>query len=236
MKIKLFCIPFAGGSASIYYKWRKYFEDRIEIYPIELAGRGTRFNEKAFTNIPDIVSDIYNSIKHEINEGPYMIFGHSMGALISYELIHMIIKNGHSEPIHAFFSGKGAPHLKGFKDKVHKLSDDEFIKEVYSLGGTPKELLEEKEILKIFLGILRADYEAIETYKYFNRSEKFRFSITVFNGIEDKLTQDNITQWSCHTQKKCDIYNFHGGHFFINDNIKEMREIIESRALDYLDN
>lgn len=228
-KVKLFCIPYAGGSSSIYLSWKKYFKEEIEIYPVELAGRGKRFDEKPYTNMEDILNDIYNSIKDDINDGEYMIFGHSMGALLAYELIHMINENGDNKPKHAFFSGKGAQHIPVLKESIYKLSDHEFMKKVYSLGGTSKELLDTKELLEIFIGVLKADYEAIDKYEYHDRRYKFEFPISILNGIEDKLTKDCISEWSIHTEKECNIYNFPGGHFFINNNIKEISEIIKSK-------
>ena len=228
-KVKLFCIPYAGGSASIYLRWKKYFKEQVEIYPIELAGRGKRFDERPYTNVEEILNDIYASIKDKINDGQYMIFGHSMGAILAYELIHLINSKGDRKPQHVFFSGKGAPHIQAFKESIYTLPDDEFMKKIYSLGGTSKKLLEEKELFKIFITILKADYEAIEKYEYRDRSYKFEFPISILNGIEDKLTKGCIYQWRIHTEKECDVYDFPGGHFFVNDNIKEISEIIQSK-------
>ncbi len=228
-KIKLFCLPYAGGSATIYLKWRQYLNDNIEIYPVELPGRGARFNEKPYTNVKDMIEDISITIMNEINDCEFMIFGHSMGAILAYELIHKFNIMGIHKPKHAFFSGRGAPHLPVLKEDAYLLPEDEFTKKVFSLGGMPRLLLEQKEILNIFIKILKADYEAIEKYEYSNRDYKFEFPISVLNGVDDLLTQNCISQWDIHTMKECDIYNFKGGHFFINDYIKEITEIILSK-------
>lgn len=230
-KVRIFCIPYAGGSASIYNKWKKYVGSDFELIPIELSGRGSRFNERLYTTINDIVNDIYNNIKSLIDDGMYMIFGHSMGALITYELICKIIEEGDNQPIHAFFSGKVAPHIKGDNNNYHKQSDDKLIEEVFSLGGTPQELLAQRDLLEMFLPIIRADYQAVETYEYNGEKQRFDFPITVFNGVNDKLTKNNIEEWSIYTTKEFKIYNFNGGHFFINDNIKEICKIIEESAI-----
>lgn len=234
-KLKLFCIPYAGGSASIYHKWKKYFEDYVDIYPIELAGRGRRFGETPYSDLNDIVDDAYDNIKYMINDGPYMILGHSMGALIAFELIYKIKEKGDNVPIHTYFSGKGAPQINSYEDRICHLPDKEFMEEVFSLGGTPKELLQEKELLELFTRILRADYEAIENYKYIDRLDKFEFPISIFNGRDDKLTRKKIVNWNIHTKKECRIYNFEGGHFFINDKIKELSDIINRDVNEYYD-
>lgn len=234
-KIKIFCIPYAGGSATIYNKWKRYIGNEFEIIPVELAGRGSRFNERLYTRINDVVNDIYSNIKDLIDDTRYIIFGHSMGVLIAYELVWKIIQEGKNKPIQVFFSGKVAPHINISNNNYHKESDSKLINELFSLGGTPEELLSQRELLDIFLSIIRADYEVIETYNYKSNVEKFDFPINILNGDKDKLTKDNIEEWKDYTNNKFKIYNFDGGHFFINDYIREICEIIEESTLELED-
>jgi medium-chain acyl-[acyl-carrier-protein] hydrolase len=214
----------------VYNKWKKYLHNTIELCPIELAGRGKRFAVPFYSSVEDAVDDIYNSIKVELDRNEYAFWGHSMGSLLAFELEHHVKRFGHKEPVHIFFSGRTPPHFKNDNEKpIHTLPDEEFKNEIRRLGGTPKELFESKELLELFLPILRADYRIIEEYKYFPRNYSFNNSISVFSGKEDvEITPDVLMQWDRYTKNECNIYQFDGGHFFIHDNVKDITNIINS--------
>lgn len=110
-KITLFCFPYAGGSAVAYNKWKKYNNTNIEIIPIELAGRGKRFGEELYDKIEDAVDDVYEIVKSNIN-GPYGLFGHSMGSIIAYELARKINNSNLPNPEYIFVSGRKPPHIE----------------------------------------------------------------------------------------------------------------------------
>ena len=226
-KFKLFCIPHAGGSASVYSKWNKFTQPYIEVVPIELAGRGKRFNENLYSSVNEAVEDIYKIIKDDLKTD-YALFGHSMGSLIAYELAHYIIKLQKDSPKHIFLSGKKAPHIKADNICIDDLSDTEFKDKILSLSGTPKEIFQNKDMLNIFEPILKADLRILDAYKYFERGEKLNCNITILNGKNDNLTINDIWSWKQHTSKSCNIYLFKGGHFYLNENIKDLINIINS--------
>lgn len=223
----LFCLPYAGGSESVYYNWNKYMDD-IKLYPIELRGRGKRSDEKYYKNIKEAVNDIYASIEDKICEEDYALYGHSMGSLLAYELYYKICEMNHKKPKHIFFSGNKAPNIAKERDISYKMSDSLFMKKIIELGGTPKELIEDKEVLEFFLPILKNDIKIIEEYEYEERIEKILCDISVLNGEDDNITQNEIFEWRNHTSKSCNIYNFKGDHFFINDNLQEIIDLIKS--------
>ena len=123
-KIKLFCLPYAGGSASIYNLWYKYLKPDIELIPVELSGRGRRINESGYETLDDAVDDAFNLIRHHILGTEYAMFGHSMGSLISYKLAHKIRKHRLPKANHIFFSGRGAPHVPKSDPRLFHLMDD----------------------------------------------------------------------------------------------------------------
>jgi surfactin synthase thioesterase subunit len=229
--MKLFCLPYAGGSAMIYKNknWERYLDDSIELVPIELAGRGIRYSEKLYGNFNEAVDDIYNLIKGDLDKTDYAIYGHSMGSLLAYELYYKIkqLKNK-SSPRHMFFSGIQPPHLKINHKMIHHLPDKEFEEEIIGLGGTPKEIFENKEVFKFFLPTLRADFKIIEKYNYVEKRDKIDCAITILIGREDKLTKSNIVEWKIQTQSDCNIYSFQGDHFFINSNVERITDIINN--------
>jgi len=226
-KTKLYCFPYAGGSASsIYSKWKNHLKDSIELCPIELAGRGKRFSVPFYNDLDEVVEDVYSIIEADIKSGvDYAFYGHSFGSILSYELAHKINEKGLNPPKHLFFSGNKAPHRREYKN-IHLLPDEEFIQEIIDFGGTPKELLEEKELLNLFLPLLRADFKVNESYQYKDRGTKLDCNITVINGKGDDMTITDITEWNLHTTGNSKFYMFDGGHFFINDKTQDIITII----------
>lgn len=228
--MKLFCFSYAGGSAMIYLKWKNIIDNYIEIVPVELPGRGKRFTEKLCHNMEDVVDDIYSKLEKSFINEDYMLYGHSMGSWIVYYLTNKIIKHGTRLPSRVFLSGKEAPYIKKDSLIYHEMKENEFIEKIYNLGGTPKEVIENKELLDIYIPILINDYKLIETCKYEKPIRKYDFDITIFNGIDDDLDEKDVEGWREYTSKQFKVYNFDGGHFFIHNHTKELLNIIYQQS------
>lgn len=222
----LFCLPYAGGSESIYAKWKKYLNFSINLEPIELSGRGKRFSESFYENLDEAVEDIFESIKYKIKNDEYAIYGHSMGGLLAYELYYKVHNENVTIPKHIFFSGYKPPSVPRNENQIHLLPDMEFIKEVIELGGTPQEVIENKELIQLYTPILRNDFKMIEEYVYNEKKEKIQCDITILNGKEEDITLEEILAWKKHGDKGFKVYNFAGDHFFINNNIENIVNII----------
>lgn len=228
-KVRIFCFPYAGGSAAIYGKWKKYLDKSIELVPVELAGRGRRISESFYDSMSQAVDDIYNIINPLIKQGDYAFYGHSMGTIIAFELCRKIMDKGDRQPLHLFVSGRYPPDLKEESKFLSRLPDDEFFKEIFKLGGTSVGIIENKELRDIFVPILKADYRIIEEYRCINSNKKFDYDITAFTGKADsEVTYSEIEEWKKHTTGQNLVYEFEGNHFFINDKIIEITEIINS--------
>ncbi len=232
IKVKLFCIPYAGGSASFYYKWRKIIPSSIELCPIELAGRGKRVREPFYNSLNEAVDDIFNNIVDKINETPYAILGHSMGSWIVFELYYKIKKAGLKEPMHIFFSGRYPPHIKKAGKVFYKLPDEEFKQEILKIGETPVELFEDKVMASTLISVLKADFKILETYEFLPKNELINCNVTIFNGKEDAdVTNNDLKEWLKYSSKQCDIYEFEGGHFFINLEKESVIKIISNKLI-----
>lgn len=232
-KIILFCLPYGGGSAAVFNSWRKFLDKNIEIRPIEIAGRGSRLEEPFYQNSYEAIDDVYKMIEPLIDNSPYALFGHSLGCLLTYELLIRAMDNKLKEPKHVFFSGLNPPHLDERSSDIHLLPDKEFDIIVQKLGGTPEEFFENKELKDIFIPILRNDYRLYENHKYSNIMKKFNFDISVLNGIDDSSTSlEKVNQWSKYTSQECKIYNFKGGHFFINECQSSVLEVINLNLIN----
>ena len=229
-KVKLFCLPYAGGAAVIYKEWSTKLNAGTELIAIEYAGHGKRSNEPLYKDVTEAIEDVYHLIARQILDGlPYAIYGHSMGAMLAYEVVQKIRENNLPLPLHLFFSGRGAPHIKATKEKIyHELSDAEFQKEIANLGGTPKEFFEYPELMEYLMPILKNDFRISETAHLTTHINPFDFNITIFTGKEEEeLEAEDIHGWMRHTSKTCLVYYFNGGHFFIREEWENIIDIIQ---------
>jgi surfactin synthase thioesterase subunit len=218
--VNLFCLHFAGGNKYSYVPFEEYLDKNIKLITLELPGRGKRFNEPLQTDIHDIVDDLFEQIK-ESESRPYAIFGHSMGAILTYLLTHKIAKSDLPNPIHLFVSGCRAPKVERKPPYYNDLPKDEFVEKIRKMGGCPEEILQSDELMALFEPPLRADFKAIETYKY-TKPDPLKTPMTVFIGNKDKVTWEEAKDWQNETIHKIDIKEFEGNHFFIFDHKKEV--------------
>lgn len=230
--MKLFCLPYAGGSSAIYTTWKNYVNPNIELCPIELAGRGKRFQEPLYNTIEEMVNDVYDQIKDDVEKDSYAIFGHSMGSIIAYELCYKLEEKNARKPVHIFFSGHKAPNIIRDEESIHDLPNEQFKNKLIELGGTPKEFFESKELCDMFIPIIRADFKAVENYIYNGENDKLNTNISVMYGKKEEMTMNEILQWRNHTSGETKIYPFEGDHFFINDNSQNIVNIINHTLLD----
>ncbi|MCP4156644.1 MAG: thioesterase [bacterium] len=230
-KVKLFCFPYAGGSASAYNRWKPLLERAIELRPVELAARGRRMREANYASIDGAVDDVYNIICNDL-DGPYAFFGHSMGSMIAFELAYKIREKGHPGPLHIFFSGRGAPDMpRHDKKQFHDLPDEQFKKDILELGGTPKEFFEHPELLEVFLPLLKGDFMLTETYCHREREKPLECNITALSGKQDEYTIEDIDAWKKHTALNSDIHFFEGTHFFIHEETQKVMDVVNSAIL-----
>ncbi len=228
-QIRLYCFPYAGGSASVFNRWRQLADPRIDLKPIELAARGRRMREPNYKSIDNAVDDVFNLLKNEFSGGSYALYGHSMGSMIAFELAHKIKQNGLPAPLHIFFSGRAAPRItRDGKRKLHHLPEKEFKDQMLEMGGTPKEFFEHPELLEVFLPLLRGDFMLTETYIHPLKNTPLDCNITVLAGLQDEDSRDEVEAWRDYTCGTCNITYFEGGHFFIHEETDKVLGIINN--------
>ncbi len=231
-KIKLFCLPFAGGAASIYDKWESKLSKKIELCPINLAGRGNRFTDKPYADLEEAVDDIYDIIKNNITEdSEYAIFGHSMGALLAYELIQKIQSHGKNGPVHVFFSGRKPVHIPKTEKFYRDMDDLEFQEAVLLLGITPPEIFKNLELKEIFIPLLRSDFTIAETFVDRPEIVPLKCNISALIGKHENITSEEAEQWEFHTTENCSVYYIEGGHFFLLNQLQTVINIINDNLL-----
>ena len=227
--VKLYCLPYAGGSAEIYTKWGSYLDSSIKLRPVELAGRASRYKEPYYNSMREAVDDIVSLIENELEESGYAIFGHSMGSIMAYELVCRLREKNLKPPMHIFFSGRYPPSIRKQGTGMHLLSETEFEQEALELGGISNNLFKFKGLLKTAMETLRADYKIIETHEYDPTIYKLDFNISVLIGKDDVLAApSDMEEWKKYTEKQCAFYYFDGGHFYLHNYVKKIAQIINN--------
>jgi surfactin synthase thioesterase subunit len=217
----------------VYKKWAQYLGPLIDLRPVELAGRGSRANETPCDSIEMLVDDVFDTIRAELLQSPYALFGHSLGACIVHDLAQRIQKSDLRRPEHLFFSGRYAPHLRRPDEKkYHLMENEEFKREVIGLGGTPPEFFEYPELLEFFIPVLKKDFQISETIEPVSTISPFPVDITVFLGKDDDQTPEQCDGWKMYTNRICSIHYFDGGHFFINEHARSVARIISGTLKD----
>ncbi|TYP74342.1 thioesterase II family protein [Aquimarina intermedia] len=225
--IKLFCLPYAGGSASMYRKWESFVDDSIEIIPVELAGRAKRIKDPFYETVADAVQDVVSFLIDRLDDSDYALFGHSMGAMLIYEVALEIEKKNLKKPLHLFFSGRGAPNIKPVKDKnYHLLEGDLFKDKLLELGGTPPQFFEHRELLDLFLPLLKNDFRLASECFVKRELKPFHCNISAFFGKEEDISSEAMIAWKDHSTKMCHLYYLNGDHFFIHESAPAMVKII----------
>ncbi|WP_246204076.1 thioesterase II family protein [Streptomyces tailanensis] len=229
---RLFCLPHAGAGASAYREWQSKVGPDVEVVPVQLPGREARFAEPPVTSAAEIVKHLAGSLVERAGGKPFALFGHSMGALLAYELTHELLLVGRP-PVHLVVSGYGAPHLPRSTayGVVHKLPDAELARHIEALQGTAGEVLEHPELLELLLPILRADYELCETYRFVGHPP-LPVPVTALGGTEDPgATEPQLRAWGELTTAPFTATSFPGGHFYLNAQLDDLTRIARDAVL-----
>lgn len=219
--IRLFCFPYAGGSSGTFARWRQKLSPGIQTELVQLPGRGMRFAEPPFASCDLLVETLATDFFPKLST-PFAFFGHSMGALIAFELARYLRSHHKRSPQYLFLSGCSAAHVFEISPKIHELPEDKFIEELRRLDGTPAEVFDNPELLKILLPGLRADFTICETYRY-KDSEPLDCPITAFAGDDDReIKVADVRAWQLQTTGSFSFHVFSGGHFFLHEKWEEM--------------
>ncbi|MDJ0287732.1 MULTISPECIES: thioesterase II family protein [Bacillus] len=220
-KIRLFCFPYAGGGSSLYKKWES---SEVEIVSVQLPGRENRFKECAFSDLETLLECLIEEISPFLDKS-FAFFGHSMGALVSFELARKLRKNKMMLPSYLFLSAFSAPSI--YKGKgIHNLDDEALINEIINLNGTPKEIAANTDLMRLFLPLLRSDFSIIDNYKYVSEP-KLSVPMMIFGGLEDSIPRSDLIQWQVETNESFNLTFLPGDHFYIHDEKDNIIDIID---------
>lgn len=220
--LKLFAVPYAGRGASLYYPWRALVPQWIELVAVQLPGREARLQETTINRIEPLIAQLSNAILTEIN-GPYALFGHSMGALVCFELTRRLRELGAPLPSALALSGHQSPTLPRTESPLHMMSDADFIAAMQErYDGIPQAVLDRPELLQLLLPTLRRDIEALEHFR-FAAGAPLPVPFLLYGGTEDAQTYgERLDAWRELTSGPVTLRRFPGGHFYLQENPAEV--------------
>lgn len=222
----MFFIPYAGGSSLSYQACYNYLSEEVEPVSIELAGRGKRYQEPLYNDLDEAICDVSKAIESEINGEDYLIFGHSMGAVIAYEAYYKIKEKGLQMPKALVLSGRPTPNIIRNRINVREYDDEAFVKLISFYGGLPKDF-ERPEVRELFLPIMKSDFTILDEYEYIDKEEKIKSNLVVLCGKRDfSAPEREVEKWVDFAGADFSLYTFPEGHFFINDHFEEIAKII----------
>lgn len=214
-RIRLFCFPYAGAGSSLFNTWSKWLLPEVELFLVNLPGRDTRIREEPYRQLKPLIGPLTQGLLHHLDK-PFAFFGHSMGSLISFEVVRELRRLGAGQPLHLFVSGRQPPHIPDKHPNFHRLPEEEFLKTTQQFyGALPEIILQDPELVNLFLSIMRADITMIETYVY-EQEAPLDCPIAVYGGLQDSSADEqSLAAWKEQTTADFKLRMFPGEHFFI---------------------
>jgi medium-chain acyl-[acyl-carrier-protein] hydrolase len=225
----LVCFPYAGGNPYMFLDWRGRLGPQVEVIGIQLPGRGARLQERPYHSVTEIADETVRALA-ALQGRPFVFYGHSLGALIAFEVTRRLRALGKREPSHLFVGGARPPHMGPILPHLHTLEQASFLDSVQArYGGIPAAILREPELLDLFLPPLRADFAAYETYEY-AWEDPLTCPISAFAGVDDPLvTPVLMAEWSRHSSAGFDLSVLRGDHFFLGQSRDELVGMIRRK-------
>lgn len=210
----ILCLPYAGAGATFYRGWPAP-PAGIAVAPLQPAGREERFGEPLYPSVAAAVDDLSRAAVPVVEAGgPYLLFGHSFGALLAFEIARRLCTDGRKPAAHLVISGSAAPgqplgrHSGG-------LDDEEFVARVEQLAGYAHPALADPDMREVVLPVIRADVELHESYRPAG-DEPVPVPVTVVRGAADHLvTKADCQAWAAWTSRGCTVAELPGGHMYL---------------------
>ncbi|WP_086558589.1 thioesterase II family protein [Streptomyces africanus] len=212
--VRLFCFPYAGGGGSVFRTWSEGLPAGVELWAAQLPGRESRVTEPALRQLDPLVESLYEAVLPRLDL-PYAFFGHSMGALVAFELTRRLRRAGAPQPSRLLLAAFRAPQLPNPNIRIHHMPD-EVLRTVLRKEGTPPEVLDNGELMRALLPMLRADFELCDTYRY--RDEPpLPMPVSVFGGDQDvRVSRSDLDMWRSQAGGKFRLVMLPGSHFFLH--------------------
>jgi pyochelin biosynthetic protein PchC len=228
--VSLVCLPHAGGSASSYFRLSEALSPSVEVLAVQYPGRQDRRWEAPARSVAELARSVAGALEGRLDR-PVAVFGHSMGAAVAFELTRLLEREQGVEPVALFASGRRAPSCVRDSEPLRTASDDEVVAEMKRLSGTDARILDDADLLRIFLPVIRADYAVAGSYRC-EPGAQVRCPVTVLVGDNDPEAQlDEARSWSGHTAGEFEMHVYPGGHFYLDDYRSSVANVVSDVLL-----
>ncbi len=222
--VRVIAFPFAGGNAGVYHPWKSHLDKNVEVLAYTPPGRAGRFQDKLAMTMEELVDDAWRQFNQFLDK-PYILFGHSLGALVAFEFLHKLKSQSKTMPVHFIASARKAPHLKSMTDWT-TLNDEEFTQKLDKLGGLHPDIAANKELLELLMPILRADIGIVEQYNPDDRTP-LTCPATVFGGTEDaNIPENDLELWQSCFAKPIKLNMLDAGHFYLDTHAADLTNCV----------
>ena len=223
--VRLYMLPYAGGNAGMYADWGKAIPN-TSILGVQYPGRGSRFMEPCIDDANTMSLKLAQMIEHE-DEHYFFVFGYSMGAILAFETLVALKPSMRQRCLGLFVAARAAPDYQSVVTPMHTLNDLEFMDRLQQLGGVPREILEDLEVMDLLMPMLRSDFRLAECYTLAHNT-KLPIPITALCGETDPYANKHSSMgWSRFTTERFQQVILPGGHFFIKDQINLLKNIVK---------
>jgi medium-chain acyl-[acyl-carrier-protein] hydrolase len=223
--LRLFCLPHGGGDGLRYHTWSRWLPPEVLVTPIDLPGHGTRLRQPLLRAWPPLVSDLTELVDAQI-DSPFALFGHSLGALLAYEIARTLHDRGRT-PALLMVAGRNGPTAPETHRRIHELPDREFVDALVALGGTSPALRHQPELLSMYLPMLRADMSLAERYTH-QPGPTLTCPVVAAAGRRDLMTEPTgLLAWHRVTTGPCELAIVDGTHFFLGE--REFTDLASAR-------
>lgn len=230
-KLRLFCFPFAGGSAASYLPLARLISGPVDVFAVQLPGRASRFNEPCLTHLPSVVNGLSQAMRPFLDK-PVVFFGHSMGALLAYEVCCQLQTLNQTLPQRLMLSACSAPHHKGRDKTLHDLPAEAFWQEVKAMNGTPDDVLANTELLELIEPCLRADFQLVHDWRQQNRhlnKPVLPVAFELFAGIDDRsVSPKQVEEWDRYSTLPSTLHQLTGHHFYLFESAAALSKILST--------
>lgn len=225
-RVRLLCFPHAGGSATFYFPVSRTLSGPVEVLPVQYPGRQDRRAEPCVGDIGELADRVVDELL-SLDTKPLALFGHSMGAMVAYEVARRLESRG-IKPSCLFVSGRRAP-TRVRVENVHQRDDNGLIDELKKLSGTDSQILGDPDVLRMILPAIRSDYKAVESYRH-EPGPPLDCPVVALTGDDDpQVTLDEAKAWSEHTVGGFELEVYQGGHFYLNSHAAAVMKTISAR-------
>jgi medium-chain acyl-[acyl-carrier-protein] hydrolase len=230
-RLRLFCFPHAGGGVAVFRGWAQALPPEIEACYVQLPGRDSRLREQLYDRLLPLADATAEALLPHLDK-PFAFFGHSMGALLSFELARKLRKQHGLNPVHLLVSGRRAPQLPDPSPPIHQLPEAGFVAAIRQrYDGLSTAFLQEPELMQIFLPILRADLAMVETYVC-QPEDPLACPTSAFGGLQDvNVSREVLEAWRAQTRGSFTLEMFPGNHFYLQSDQALLLPVV-SRELE----